>query len=128
MKTLRRWLLNALLFVFLLSACSLLPQKFDSTEYSYYVTLYQQVQHLKQVCGEDNEVAVRLTLLFYTSEQLGIYAMYTGNEDSKKFALDAQHQIDKFIKGKSKAYCENYMDTMHVSLVEFMKTLGARSK
>jgi hypothetical protein len=116
-----------LFLLFALVACGELPQKFDSMEYGYYVTLYQEAQHLKQHCGTPNTEPY-LSLLFLHGESLGIYVHYTSNDASRAFASRTLKLIDGFKHDGSKYYCEAYMNNMQQVLIAYMQTLGARTK
>lgn len=128
MKTNKKKLSGVLLLI-LLSSCSLLPQKFDSNEYVYYVTLYQQSKYLSQICGDADLVKSYSNQMYVLSEQLNIYASYTGNKDSKLFASSIFNQIKAFKpSGISMIFCENYAENLQTSLESVLKTIGGRSK
>jgi len=120
-----------LIFALLVSSCSLIPSKFDSSLYDRLIVLDTDINNAIPNCGKD-EFENTVHNLKYQTDIIEKYSEYTSQDINTVLTLVDKDitQMDNIYKvGKpSQAYCDIKLKIINNELVEILTGIGRKQK
>lgn len=122
------------LVAFVLSSCTLFPQKFDNHEYSMLVDIAIGAETLKSNCDDEVTSLGIINNLDTKSRKLELYTRHTPKNDevynvAKVLREDMKEFKDhRSKKGHSKFYCEIKAGIIHKKTLRILEAAGKKSR